>query len=362
MNKADSVALSEGLTGAGYDEAAGLEEADLLILNTCSVRQAAEDKVYGLSDKVSSIKKSGRLSRIILTGCLAGSALGERKRIGLEKLKIDLPWVDEFLPLAELKKEFPKEKKSVGSADKLPTQAEAFVSISEGCDNFCSYCVVPYARGPEHSRPLEEIIEEVKCLVAGGVREITLLGQNVNSYGKDHRIKSKLPPLRRVAVGGDKNPFARLLVELNEIEGLEKIKFLTSNPWDLTDDIIEAMKLPKIERYLHLPIQSGDDEVLRRMNRHYTVSEYKDLVAKIRRQIPDIRLGTDIIVGFPGETEGQFENTAQLCRAIKFNVVYAAKYSARPGTAAAKFLDDISAAEKKRRYARLMAVVKKFQG
>ncbi len=201
--------------------------------------------------------------------------------------------------------------------------------IMQGCNQFCTYCVVPYSRGRETSRDFEEIVSEVEMLAQQGYKQITLLGQNVNSYQPS---------------------FAKLLRRLHEIKGLEKISFMTSNPWDLTVEIIEAMKLPKIDRTLHLPVQSGDDELLKRMNRPYTVKKYLRLVKKIRQEIPDIKISTDIIVGFPGETKKAFENTIKLCKKIGFVKAYVARYSARPGTAAFKMKDDVSAQKKKRRW------------
>jgi tRNA-2-methylthio-N6-dimethylallyladenosine synthase len=198
--------------------------------------------------------------------------------------------------------------------------------------------VVPYARGREISRSFEEIVCEVEELAKGGYKEITLLGQNVNSYQPS---------------------FAKLLRILHEISGIEKISFITSNPWDLTDEIIEAMSLPKIDRYLHLPVQSGDDEILKRMNRHYTAEDYLKLVEKIRKKIPDIKIGTDIIVGFPGETEEQFGHTVELAKKVGFEKAYIAIYSPREQTAAFKMEDNVPYKEKKRRWKILNKLINK---
>ncbi len=208
----------------------------------------------------------------------------------------------------------------------------------EGCNNFCSYCVVPYARGREISRDFEEIVCEVEELANRGFKEIVLLGQNVNSYQHD---------------------FAKLLTRLHQIEKLQKISFLTSNPWDLTDEIIQAMKLPKIDRYLHLAVQSGDDQILKKMNRKYQVKDFLVLVNKLRQAIPDIQIGTDIIVGFPGETKEQFENTLSLCQKVGFAKAYVSMYSPRSQTVAFKMKDDIPHKEKRRRWLILDQLINK---
>jgi len=214
-----------------------------------------------------------------------------------------------------------------------------FVPIMSGCNNFCSYCVVPYTRGRETSRPVKEIICEVKKLVKNGVKEIWLLGQNVNSY---------------------KYNFAKLLRKINEIPGNFSIRFMSSHPKDFSDELIKTMaKCKKVAKYLNLPVQSGDNEILKKMNRPYTVEQYKNLVKKIRKRIPDINLSTDVIVGFPGETKKQFENTVKLFKEIKYNIAYINKYSSRYGTAASKLEDDVPIKEKKRREKVLQKIINK---
>jgi len=310
MNVSDAEKVAGWYEQKGWKSAKRIEEADEVIIVTCSVRQTAEDRVYGLVNNVKNQK-----SKIILTGCMM--------RYPLKWLKEKLPAVDEFKKISEYYN---------SQFDNLlirNSQTQAFVKIMEGCNNFCSYCVVPYARGREVSRPLEEIICEVEELARRGYKEIMLLGQNVNSYKKG---------------------FAQLLTRLNEISGIEKISFLTSNPWDLDDEIIKAMSLPKIDRYLHLPVQSGDDDILKKMNRHYTVNDFIKLVGKIRKKIPDIKIGTDIIVGFPGETKREFQNTVDLCKKIGFVKAYIAMYSPRLQTVACLLKDDVSHEEKKRRW------------
>jgi tRNA-2-methylthio-N6-dimethylallyladenosine synthase len=346
MNKADSERIAGVYQLKGYQPAKSIKEADVVIVNTCSVRQSAEDRVLGL---VNNLSKLSRKPKIILTGCML--------RYTLWRLKKMLPGVDKFIRLDKL---IPKGLSSKSSI--RGSKFHAWIPILSGCDNFCTYCVVPYARGPEVSRPMDEIICEVKELVKRGYKEITLLGQNVNSYAKNLKLKIKSSKLQLKVQNLKKqykNNFAILLVLLHSIKELKKIKFLTSNPQDLSDDIIQAMKLPKIDRYLHLAVQSGDDQILRKMNRKYTAKQYLALIKKIRKEIPDIEIGTDIIVGFPGETKKQFQNTVDLCKKIGFKVAYIAKYSPRPGTAAYKLKDNVPFKEKKRRWRVLHKLINK---
>ena len=335
MNEADSERMAAVFEKRGYRLAKKIEEADVIVINSCSVRESAENRVFGLVNNL--VKERTRHQKIILTGCMVGSARGERQRYTLRRLKIRLPQVDEFKMIEELigpEKVLPKRKK----------KTSAFVSIMRGCNHFCSYCVVPYGRGKEKSRPFKEVVCEVEELAKRDYQEITLLGQNVNSYGKGLKSRKK---------------FSQLLRRLHQIKGIRKISFITSNPWDLTDDIIEAINLPKIDRYLHLPVQSGDDEILKKMNRPYTVLQYIKLVKKIRKKIPNVKIGTDIIVGFPGETKKAFENTVALCKKVGFVKAYIAKYSPRPGTTAFKMKDDVSPDEKKRRWRVLEKLINK---
>ncbi len=337
MNEVDSSRIVSFFDSLGYDQTSTWQEADLLLLNSCSVRQASEDKVYGWANKVRVLRKTKPHLRVILAGCLVGSATGERQRIDLASLKQRTPWVDEYWPPGKVGFDTPAQK---------PLSGPALIPISSGCNHFCSYCVVPFAREAEKSRPGEEIMCEVKSLVARGVSEVTLLGQNVNTYGKD---------LCPNCVG---NPFVDLLGKLHDIKGLKKISFMTSHPKDMSEALIKALSWPKVEKYLHLPAQSGDDEILSKMNRGYTAAHYLDLVGKIRRQVPEIRLGTDVIVGFPTETEAQFQNTVKLFEKIKFDVAFVLIYSPREGTAAAKMEDSVPLAEKKRRHAVLTKLLK----
>jgi len=357
-NEADSERIAALYQKKGYQPAENLEQADVVIINTCSVRQSAEHRVGGLLSnikyQISNIKKTNKKSKkikpkIVLAGCML--------RYGISDLMRRYPQIDEFLRVEEV------------GFDLQPLREdrkEALVPIMEGCNNFCSYCVVPYARGREKSRPFEGIICEVEKLVKQGYREITLIGQNVNAYGKDLEIANIKKQISKIQIKNQKEivrkyrtPFALLLAVLDKIPKLKKVSFLTSNPWDLTDEIIQSMKLPKIDRYLHLPVQSGDDEILKKMNRPYTASQYISLINKIRERIPEIKIGTDIIVGFPGETKEQFENTVKLCKKANFEKVYISKYSPRPGTVAFKLKDDVSPLEKKRRWRILEELVNK---
>ncbi len=302
MNKADSEKIAAVLENKGYKRALDIKKADLVVVNMCSVRQSAVDRVYGLLPKIKE-KKS------ILTGCILKK---DRKKFS--------KYFDEIIDI----KEFTKNKQ------KYSDNIKAFVPIMTGCNNFCAYCVVPYTRGREISRPADEIIYEVKKLVKQGYKEIWLLGQNVNSYSDI--------------------PFSKLLRKINSIPGKFWIRFTSSHPKDFSDDLIKAMaECKKVAKYLNLPVQSGDDEILKKMNRPYTVAQYKKLVKKIRSKIPNINLSTDVIVGFPGETKKQFENTVKLFKEIKYDIAYISRYSPRSGTAAAKLKDNVSQKEKKRR-------------
>jgi tRNA-2-methylthio-N6-dimethylallyladenosine synthase len=335
MNTADAERISGGYEENGWQLADKIEEADEIVIVSCSVRQSAENRVCGLVNNLNKLKAQGSKFKVILTGCML--------RLPKEVLEKKLPGV-EFKRIEEL---------IHGSSFIVRgSSVHAWIPISNGCNNFCTYCVVPYSRGREISRLLEEIVCEVEELARRGYKEITLLGQNVNSYGKD--LKNFKLPLPDKQISNYKTkfttPFAILLERLHGIEGISKISFITSNPWDLNDEIIEAMSLPKIDRNLHLPVQSGDDEILRRMNRKYTSQEYLALVDKIKKKIPEIIIGTDIIVGFPGETEEQFEHTVDLAKKVGFEKAYIAMYSPREQTAAYKMKDNVPYKEKKKRW------------
>lgn len=331
-----------------------LKNVDLLIINTCSVRQKSEDKVYGMG-KV--IKKVGRKPKIYLSGCMVGSAVGERKRFELDVLKNKMPWVEGYISPADIPNlpNLIHAGKEVDKNKVVPVVTGvdfAYVNISTGCDNFCSYCVVPYARGREISRSKEEIVRDVKNLLTRGFSRIMLCGQNVNSWGLGMKEKMEIR-----AGESRPTPFVSLLSDLQDLEGLKELAFISSNPFDFTQELVDVLNHPKMSKYLHIAVQSGNNDVLKRMNRRHTVEEFVNLAERIRNVVPDIELGTDIIVGFPGETEDQFMDTVALFKRVKFNVAFISIYSPRPGTAAQKlYKDDIPLKEKKRRHAYLTKV------
>ncbi len=335
-----------------------LRHVDLLIINTCSVRQKSEDKVYGIGKMVKKVLAgTGKKPTIILSGCMVGSAVGERKRFELDELKKKMPWVDMYISPAEIhtlptilhtpKKVDLKKVKPVVEGD-----AFAYVNISTGCDNFCSYCVVPYARGKEVSRDRACIIQDVKHLIERGYTRIMLCGQNVNSWGLT--IKEKM----RLRAGESRQtPFVAVLKELRELEGLTELAFISSNPFDFTKELVEVLKMEKMSRYLHIAVQSGNNEVLKKMNRRHTVEEFVELVRQIEKVVPDIELGTDVIVGFPGEAREQFMDTVELFKKVNFKVAFISIYSPRKGTVADKlYKDDVARKEKKWRHAYLTKI------
>ena len=314
MNKSDSERMAVRLEKKGYQPIKKIERADLVLINVCSIRQSAVNRVYS---RVKKIRFQKPKSKIILTGCI------------LEKDKKKLKdQVDEIWPIINLK-----------AKTKHQCSQSAFVPIMTGCDNFCSYCVVPHTRGREYSRPAQEIIEEVNDLVKKGYKEITLLGQNVNSYQGQN--------------------FPKLLKSINNIPGNFQIKFMTSHPKDMSDKLIKTIaQSEKISKEIHLPIQSGDNEILKKMNRGYTVEDYKNLAKKIRQKIPKAEISTDIIVGFPSETKKQFQNTVNLVKEIGFCQIYASAYSPRTNTAAAKLKDNVPSDEKKKRKRTVLEMIK----
>jgi tRNA-2-methylthio-N6-dimethylallyladenosine synthase len=313
MNKSDSERIATILKERGFKETSNESEADLILVNMCSVRQSAVDRIYGLKQKFLRLKAKNPNLKTVLTGCILKS--------DKEKFK---KFFDEIC-----------EKKNYFKTKPMRIYQEAFIPISTGCNNYCTYCVVPFTRGPLVCRDHKEILKETKEAIKEGFKEIWLLGQNVNDY---------LSPT------DPKINFAKLLKMIEKIKGDFKIFFTSPHPKNFSDELIETLaKLKKFGKYLNLPVQSGDNEILKKMNRNYTAEEYKNLVKKIREKIPDIKLSTDIIVGFPGETKEQFENTVKLVEEIKFDFAYIAKYSPRPGTAAFKMKDDVPLAEKKKR-------------
>jgi tRNA-2-methylthio-N6-dimethylallyladenosine synthase len=324
MNRAESERLRAMLEGQGYLESPSPEHADLVILNSCVVRAHAEDKVVNKLANLRAWKKAHPRAVLAVTGCLVGAEA--------EELAVRFPQVDHFFPPGQV-------PDWLGKAA-LPSApgVSVFVPIIQGCNNFCTYCIVPYRRGRERSRPLAEVVAEVRELAARGAKEVTLLGQNVDSYGHDL---------------ADKPDLAALLEALNDIPGLARIRFLTNHPKDMGPRLIRALAaLPKVCRAINLPVQAGDDAVLQAMNRGYTVARYRELVASMRSAVPDIAITTDLIVGFPGETEEQFRHSAELMAELRFDQVHVAAYSPRAGTVAARTLaDDVPAEVKAARLA-----------
>ncbi|MBI2303541.1 MAG: tRNA (N6-isopentenyl adenosine(37)-C2)-methylthiotransferase MiaB [Chloroflexi bacterium] len=335
MNKAESLRLAQGLEALGYHQVPQPEQADFIVLNSCTVRQKAEDRVVA---RLSSLRflKRGREATLILMGCMVDS--------NLQELQQRFPYVDSFVRPGDIQTVL-RLAGLTGSEDRVdlisPSLADisAYVPIAQGCDKFCAYCIVPYRRGRERSREVAEVVEEVKCLVARGTKEVILLGQNVDSYGHD------LP---------DKPDLAYLLEELEPIPGLERIRFLTSHPKDMNQRLIQAVtRLPKVCEHINLPLQSGDNAILGAMGRGYTREEYVHLVEHIRAAIPQVALSTDVIVGFPGEGEERFHNTIELLEETRFDTVHVAAYSPRPGTRAARLPDDVPPLVKRERRERV---------
>ncbi|MDD2696883.1 MAG: tRNA (adenosine(37)-N6)-dimethylallyltransferase MiaA [Candidatus Pacebacteria bacterium] len=315
MNKADSERIAASLERKGYKTTPNLNEADLIVVNMCSIRQSAVDRIYGLAPGFEKLKIRKPKLKTILTGCITKM---DRKKFAE---KFDLI-VDK--------------EKYLTCPPKHSNKLMAYISISNGCNNACSYCIVPFTRGRLVCRDHREILKEVKNAVANGVKEIWLLGQNVNDYHspRDSSIN-----------------FAELLKKVSDIPGNFKILFTSPHPKNFSDELIDALaECGKFGRYLNLPVQSGDNTVLRRMNRPYTVQQYKNLVKKIREKMPDINLSTDVIVGFPGETKSQFKNTVKLFKELNFDMAYISKFSPRPGTAAIKMKNDVSRREKEKRW------------
>ncbi len=340
MNKADSDRLESALLQLGLTPSDTPRDADVIVLNSCVVRQAAEDKVVGMLTSLKPLKGKQPERIIALMGCMVGPKT--------DALQARFPYVDAFMR--------PQDYKPLLSllGDRLGVDAEgclstlatphpgvtAFIPIIHGCNKFCTFCIIPYRRGREVSRPVEDIVREAELLAARGVKEVTLLGQNVDSYGHD------LPGAPDLA---------SLLEAVHGIGGLERIRFLTSHPNDMSQRIIDAVAgLPKVCEHFNLPFQAGDDGVLQVMRRGYTRDDYRRLVERIRQQVPGVSLATDIIVGFPGESEAAFQQTLDLVREIGFDKVHTASYSTRPGTIASRQLaDDLPWDEKKRRQTEL---------
>ena len=358
MNVADSQRLASALEALGYEATEKPENADVVVLNTCMVRQSAEDRALGRLGSLKPAKKKNPDMIIALMGCMVGYK-------DPKPLRKKLPWVDVFAPPSNPKpivdyiisRQIAAENNAEAAAGfewksgeiLLPkpqqgTAVSAYVPIVYGCSHACAYCIIPYKRGAERSRDPEEILEHARSLAAQGVKEITLLGQIIDRYGLDRPDYPKLPELLR---------------RIHDIEGLERIRFLTSHPNWMTDDLLKTVaELPKVMSHIEVPAQSGSDAVLESMRRGYTDAQYRDLIAKIRDTIPNVSIGTDIIVGFCGETEAQFEETVRHLIDLKLNVVHLARYSPRTGTLSERTMpDDVSEEEKWRRF----RVIEKLQ-
>lgn len=353
-NVADSERIARYYEARGFSKAKSIRSADDVVINTCMIRQKAEDRVYGLVYNLSLAKKRGRKLKIVVTGCMVGMAAREKTGKMLLLLKKKMPAVDEFLPIEEV------------GFDHAPIRSDrnhALVPITNGCNNFCTFCVVPMTRGREVSRPFEDVLLECRTVAAQGMTRVTLVGQNVNSYGADLKNdkSKKITYVKHLGRMRIPTLFPYLLEEICKIDELTEVDFISSNPWDFSDDLIDVIaKNSKISRHIHLPLQSGDNEVLRRMNRWYTREEYLLLVHRIRDRIPAATISTDIIVGFCGETVAQFANTVDLASRVGFTKAYVAMYSDRPGTSAHKvYKDDVLYKEKKRRWKILEELINK---
>jgi tRNA-2-methylthio-N6-dimethylallyladenosine synthase len=397
MNRSDSEEMAGRLLAAGCAEASSMETADLVVINTCAIREAAEQKVIGRQGVLKRLKAANPGMRVVLTGC----AVREPERDGLRKR---FPAVDLFLRPDEEPELVDRlglasaqgavgisssattvvGRLTVGAADHLPgTRASAvaggavaresaisaWLPIVYGCDKTCTYCIVPFSRGPERSRPFDEIVAEARTLAAAGYREVTLLGQNVNSYGHDLPAEPRFADAdterwagRRLDLHGrpDLAALIRAIDAIRTADGLPaipRLRFVTSHPWDLSDRLIAAMAdCASICAHLHLPVQSGADETLKRMGRQYTIEHYLERLARIRESVPGIAISTDVIVGFCGETDAQFRSTLRLLEEVRYDQVFAAAYSERPGTPATRLADDVPPDVKRARLNELLAV------
>ena len=405
MNRSDSEEMAGRLLAAGCEEAPSFEAADLVVINTCAIREGAEQKVIGRQGHLTRLKSANPGLRVVLTGC----AVREAERDGLQRRypAVDLflrpdeePELVDRLGLASAQGAIGAlgavgavgavgatttvGRTVVGVAERLAgTRARAvgegtvargstisaWLPIIYGCDKTCTYCIVPFSRGPERSRPFDDIVDEARALAAAGYREVTLLGQNVNSYGHDLAPEARFAHVdaerwagRRLDLHGrpDLAELIRAIDGLRTADGhpaIPRLRFVTSHPWDLSDRLIAALAdCPSVCEHLHLPVQSGDDAVLRRMGRQYTIEHYRERLDRIREAVPGITVSTDVIVGFCGETEEQFQRTLRVLEEVRYDQVFAAAYSPRPGTPATRLADDVPADIKRRRLNELLAV------
>lgn len=354
MNVSDAERMAGQLAAIGYErlsDDAAMDEADLLIINTCAVRETAEDKVYGKIGEIKGLKRKHPQLIFGITGCMA-----QKESDSLIKRAPHIDFVLGTSKVHELTKvvqEIEQERGHIVDTDLTETELpdggpiarqgklSAWIPIMYGCNNFCTYCIVPYVRGRERSRRPEDVVKEVEQAVAQGYQEVTLLGQNVNSYGKDHKLAT----------------FAELLKMVDKVEGIKRVRFMTSHPKDLSDEVIDAIAEGEhLCEHIHLPVQYGSNHLLKAMNRVYTVESYKELVQKIRARIPQASLTTDLIVGFPGETEDDFAQMLDFLKEIRYDSAYTFIYSKRSGTPAATMDNQVDDAVKKERLNALMAV------
>ena len=360
MNEHDSEMLVSMLESMGYVQAISEETADLVIYNTCAVRENAELKVYGNLGHLKHLKKSRPDLKIVVCGCMM-----QQPHV-VEEIKKTYSHVDLIFGTHNLYK-FPELLASTfdredilvdvwdvdgevveGLKSNRKFSVKAFVNIMYGCNNFCTYCIVPYTRGRERSRKPQDIVDEIKELVANGTKEVTLLGQNVNSYGKTLDEEERID-------------FAQLLRLVNEIDGLERIRFMTSHPKDISDDVIYAMRdCEKVCEFLHLPCQCGSTDLLKKMNRHYTKEDYLRIIEKAREEVPDIAFSTDIMIGFPGESDEDICDTIEVCEKVRYDSAFTFIYSKRRGTPAAKMENQIPEEIKHERFDKVLEVVNRI--
>jgi tRNA-2-methylthio-N6-dimethylallyladenosine synthase len=396
MNRSDSEEMAGRLLAAGCAEALSLDDADLVVINTCAIREAAEQKVIGRQGHLQRLKANRPGMRVVMTGC----AVREAERAGLRRRfpAVDLflrpdeePELVDRLGLASAQGAIGVVGSTtthggliIGAADGLPatrasavaagavareSAVSAWLPIVYGCDKTCTYCIVPFSRGPERSRPFDEILDEARNLATAGYREVTLLGQNVNSYGHDLQVEARFEDVdtnrwagRRLDLHGrpDLAALIRAIDGIRTADGapaIPRLRFVTSHPWDLSDRLIAAMAdCPSMCAHLHLPVQSGDDAVLRRMGRQYTIDHYLERLERIRTAVPGIAFSTDVIVGFCGETDAQFRSTIRLLETVRYDQVFAAAYSERPGTPATRLADDVPPEVKRARLNELLTV------
>jgi tRNA-2-methylthio-N6-dimethylallyladenosine synthase len=402
MNRSDSEEMAGRLLAAGCAEAGSMDQADLVVINTCAIREAAEAKVIGRQGELAKLKAANAAMRVVMTGCAVREM--DHERLGHRFPAVDLflrpdqePELVDRLGLASAQGPVgllnatgsvgaltSVGRNAVGVADHLAgtraaavgggavrrgSSVSAWLPIIYGCDKTCTYCIVPFSRGPERSRPFDDIVDEARSIAAQGYREVTLLGQNVNSYGHDLAPEARFGHIRterwagrRLDLGSrpDLAELIRAIDGLRTADGspaIPRLRFITSHPWDLSDRLIDAMRdCPSVCEALHLPVQSGDDAVLRRMGRQYSIEHYFERLARIREAMPAIAISTDVIVGFCGETEAQFESTLRLLERVRYDQVFAAAYSERPGTPATRLPDDVPADVKRRRLNQLLAL------